>query len=57
MNITLTRPFKKLTFKEAMDLYGSDKPDLRYGLTLKDPKTSLAFIPFLEDKVVRYIKV
>ncbi len=57
MNITLTRPFKKLTFKEAMDLYGSDKPDLRYELTLKDPKTSLAFIPFLEDKVVRYIKV
>ncbi|MCC7569749.1 aspartate--tRNA ligase [Candidatus Micrarchaeota archaeon] len=35
-NIDIEKPFKKLTFKKADDEYGSDKPDLRYGLKLKD---------------------
>ena len=32
----LTVPFPKIPFHVAMDLYGSDKPDLRYSLQIKN---------------------
>lgn len=34
--------FPRLTYAESMRLYGSDKPDLRFGLTLFDASQALA---------------
>jgi aspartyl-tRNA synthetase len=43
MEIDLPTPFPRLAFEDAMNLYGSDKPELRFGWEMKD------FSPFVKD--------
>lgn len=36
VNAKIKTPFLRMKYDDAIDLYGSDKPDLRYGYQLKD---------------------
>ena len=41
-NMDINLPFKRMTYNEAINLYGSDKPDLRFAMPIEDITDVLA---------------
>ena len=46
LNVDVPTPFKRLTFHEAQDRYGIDKPDTRFGMELVDFTEEFRASPF-----------
>jgi len=54
--VDLPDPFPRLTYADAMETYGSDKPDLRYGMQLQDVKDFTDASDFNAFKSVEKVK-
>ena len=59
-NIASSVPFKRIPYLEAMEKYGSDKPDLRIDLIVEDITElvrGVEFAPFAEGNTVKAVVV
>ena len=53
-NVASSAPFRRIPYREAMEVYGSDKPDLRIDLTVQDVTeicSATEFGPFQAEAV------
>ncbi len=59
-DIELETPFERLSYADAQLRYGSDKPDLRFGLEIRDATQATRgseFAVFADAECVRYLTV
>ncbi len=59
-NIASEAPFRRISYHDAMETYGSDKPDLRIDLTVQDMTALVAgsdFAPFAAGNTVKAVVV
>jgi len=59
-NIPVTTPFPRMRWQEAMDRFGIDRPDTRFGMELIDisgAAKAIEFAPFRDAETVRAIVV
>ncbi len=58
--VPVTRPFPRMTWQQAMDRFGIDRPDTRFGMELVDitaAAKAIEFAPFREAQTVRGIVI
>ena len=56
LGVDLPNPFPRMTWEDALNTYGSDKPDLRYGMKLLDIKPFTDQSEFNAFKSVEMVK-
>lgn len=54
--VDISLPLRRMNFWDAMDLYGSDKPDTRYGLLLQDLSEIMKQSDFAGFTDAKYVK-